>query len=210
MILLLDNYDSFTYNLFQYLSEMGEEVEVVRNDQITIKEIEELEPEAIILSPGPGTPEQAGICMEVVEAFYQHIPIFGVCLGHQAIGAVFGSKIVMAKEIKHGKISRMIHSGDGIFQYLSQPLEVMRYHSLVIEKNSLPSDFDIIATSMDDHEIMAIKHCVFPVYGVQFHPESIGTKNGKEILDNFLSEIRKESTYETLSRKDDGSAKPIL
>ncbi|MGE8207607.1 anthranilate synthase component II [Heyndrickxia sp. NPDC080065] len=199
MILLLDNYDSFTYNLFQYLSEAGETVKVVRNDQISLNEINELQPEAIIISPGPGLPDRAGICMEVIEAFYQQIPILGVCLGHQAIGAVFGGKIVQAKEIKHGKTSRIIHSGEGVFQYMSQPLEVMRYHSLVIEKRSLPTELNIVATSMDDQEIMAIKHRNYPLYGVQFHPESIGTKNGKGMIRNFLNDIRKEHTYETIS-----------
>lgn len=199
MILLLDNYDSFTYNLFQYFSELGKKVEVYRNDQISINEIELMRPEAIILSPGPGIPENAGICMKVIKTFYQEIPMLGVCLGHQAIGAAFGANIVRAEQIMHGKVSRMLHSGEGIFQYMSQPLEVMRYHSLVIDKKTLPSTFDIIATSMDDQQIMAIKHGVFPVYGVQFHPESIGTTNGKEIIQNFLLEVRKERTYETVS-----------
>ncbi|GIN88293.1 aminodeoxychorismate/anthranilate synthase component II [Heyndrickxia sporothermodurans] len=199
MILLLDNYDSFTYNLFQYFSELGEKVEVYRNDQISMNEIELMRPEAIILSPGPGIPENAGICMEVIQTFYQEIPMLGVCLGHQAIGAAFGANIVRAEQIMHGKVSRMLHSGEGIFQYMSQPLEVMRYHSLVIDKNTLPKSFDIIATSMDDQQIMAIKHGVFPVYGVQFHPESIGTTNGKEIIQNFLLEVRRERTYETVS-----------
>ncbi|MEB6548524.1 aminodeoxychorismate/anthranilate synthase component II [Heyndrickxia sporothermodurans] len=199
MIILLDNYDSFTYNLFQYLSELGEEVEVFRNDEITIEQITEMKPEAIVLSPGPGTPEQAGICMEVIKACYQNIPILGVCLGHQAIAAAFGATIVQAKEIKHGKISRILHSGEGMFQYMSQPLEVMRYHSLVIDRNSLSPEFIIAATSMDDQEIMAIKHEYFPLYGVQFHPESIGTKTGKEIIQNFLIEMRKENSYESIS-----------
>ncbi|KYD11369.1 anthranilate synthase component II [Heyndrickxia sporothermodurans] len=199
MIILLDNYDSFTYNLFQYLSELGEEVKVFRNDGITIEQITEMKPEAIVLSPGPGTPEQAGICMEVIKACYQNIPILGVCLGHQAIAAAFGATIVQAKEIKHGKISRILHCGEGMFQYMSQPLEVMRYHSLVIDRNSLSSEFIIAATSMDDQEIMAIKHEYFPLYGVQFHPESIGTKTGKDIIRNFLMEMRKENSYESIS-----------
>ncbi|MBL5805582.1 aminodeoxychorismate/anthranilate synthase component II [Bacillus sporothermodurans] len=199
MIILLDNYDSFTYNLFQYLSELGEEVKVFRNDGITIEQITEMKPEAIVLSPGPGTPEQAGICMEVIKACYQNIPILGVCLGHQAIAAAFGATIVLAKEIKHGKISRILHCGEGMFQYMSQPLEVMRYHSLVIDRNSLSSEFIIAATSMDDQEIMAIKHEYFPLYGVQFHPESIGTKTGKDIIRNFLMEMRKENSYESIS-----------
>lgn len=199
MIILLDNYDSFTYNLYQYLLELGETVEVFRNDRITVEEIRDMQPKAIILSPGPGVPEQAGICMDVIKELHQQIPILGVCLGHQAIGAAFGARIVQAREIKHGKTSRILHTGEGIFQYMTQPLEVMRYHSLVIEKASLPGQLDILATSMDDQEIMAIKHTIFPLYGIQFHPESIGTKAGKEIIKNFLVEIRKEHSYESIS-----------
>ncbi|MBU5214122.1 aminodeoxychorismate/anthranilate synthase component II [Heyndrickxia oleronia] len=199
MIILLDNYDSFTYNLYQYLLELGETVEVFRNDRITVEEIRDMQPKAIILSPGPGVPDQAGICMDVIKKLHQQIPILGVCLGHQAIGAAFGARIVQAREIKHGKTSRILHTGEGIFQYMTQPLEVMRYHSLVIEKASLPGQLDILATSMDDQEIMAIKHTIFPLYGIQFHPESIGTKAGKEMIKNFLVEIRKENSYESIS-----------
>ncbi|MDH5164380.1 anthranilate synthase component II [Heyndrickxia oleronia] len=199
MIILLDNYDSFTYNLYQYLLELGETVEVFRNDRITVEEIRDLQPKAIILSPGPGVPDQAGICMDVIKKLHQQIPILGVCLGHQAIGAAFGARIVQAREIKHGKTSRILHTGEGIFQYMTQPLEVMRYHSLVIEKASLPGQLDILATSMDDQEIMAIKHTIYPLYGIQFHPESIGTKAGKEMIKNFLVEIRKEHSYESIS-----------
>ena len=199
MIILLDNYDSFTYNLYQYLLELGETVEVFRNDRITVEEIRDMQPKAIILSPGPGVPDQAGICIEVIKKLYQQIPILGVCLGHQAIGAAFGARIVQAREIKHGKTSRILHTGEGIFQYMTQPLEVMRYHSLVIEKASLPGQLDISATSMDDQEIMAIKHTIYPLYGIQFHPESIGTKAGKEMIKNFLVEIRKEHSYESIS-----------
>ncbi len=199
MIILLDNYDSFTYNLYQYLLELGETVEVFRNDRITVEEIRDMQPKAIILSPGPGVPDQAGICMDVIKKLHQQIPILGVCLGHQAIGAAFGARIIQAREIKHGKTSRILHTGEGIFQYMTQPLEVMRYHSLVIEKASLPGQLDILATSMDDQEIMAIKHTIFPLYGIQFHPESIGTKAGKEMIKNFLVEIRKEHSYESIS-----------
>lgn len=199
MIILLDNYDSFTYNLYQYLLELGETVEVFRNDRITVEEIRDIQPKAIILSPGPGVPDQAGICMDVIKELHQQIPILGVCLGHQAIGAAFGARIVQAREIKHGKTSRILHTGEGIFQYMTQPLEVMRYHSLVIEKASLPGQLDILATSMDDQEIMAIKHTIYPLYGIQFHPESIGTKAGKEMIKNFLVEIRKEHSYESIS-----------
>lgn len=199
MIILLDNYDSFTYNLYQYLLELGETVEVFRNDRITVEEIRDMQPKAIILSPGPGVPDQAGICMDVIRKLHPQIPILGVCLGHQAIGAAFGARIVQAREIKHGKTSRILHTGEGIFQYMTQPLEVMRYHSLVIEKASLPGQLDILATSMDDQEIMAIKHTIYPLYGIQFHPESIGTKAGKEMIKNFLVEIRKEHSYESIS-----------
>ncbi|MCM3240831.1 aminodeoxychorismate/anthranilate synthase component II [Heyndrickxia oleronia] len=199
MIILLDNYDSFTYNLYQYLLELGETVEVFRNDRITVEDIRDMQPKAIILSPGPGVPDQAGICMDVIKELHQQIPILGVCLGHQAIGAAFGARIVQAREIKHGKTSRILHTGEGIFQYMTQPLEVMRYHSLVIEKASLPGQLDILATSMDDQEIMAIKHTIYPLYGIQFHPESIGTKAGKEMIKNFLVEIRKEHSYESIS-----------
>ena len=140
MIILLDNYDSFTYNLYQYLLELGETVEVFRNDRITVEEIRDMQPKAIILSPGPGVPDQAGICMDVIKKLHQQIPILGVCLGHQAIGAAFGARIVQAREIKHGKTSRILHTGEGIFQYMTQPLEVMRYHSLVIEKKQVYQD----------------------------------------------------------------------
>jgi anthranilate synthase component II len=199
MILLLDNYDSFTYNLYQYLSELGEEVKVVRNDQITIEEIASLQPDAIVLSPGPGLPENAGICIDLIKTFYKQTPILGICLGHQAIGAAFGAEILQATEIKHGKTSMILHSGTGLFQYMSQPLEVMRYHSLIIEKRSLPSELEIAATSMDDDEIMGVKHIQYPLYGLQFHPESIGTKCGKEIIQNFLSVVRRKQKNETVS-----------
>ncbi|UOQ50125.1 aminodeoxychorismate/anthranilate synthase component II [Gracilibacillus caseinilyticus] len=192
MILLIDNYDSFTYNLFQYVSELGKEVEVVRNDRITLDEIRAKEPEAIILSPGPGTPEEAGICIDVVKQLSTEFPILGICLGHQAIGAAFGATIAHAGQIKHGKTSMIRHQNDEIFHYLEQPLEVMRYHSLVIEKNTIPSDLLVTATAMDDQEIMAVKHTYLPIYGLQFHPESIGTGKGKKLLNNFFEAIRKE------------------
>ncbi|KQL50336.1 anthranilate synthase subunit II [Heyndrickxia shackletonii] len=190
MILLIDNYDSFTYNLYQYFLELGEDVQVVRNDQITVEDIEALQPEAIILSPGPGVPENAGICMELIKACYREIPILGICLGHQAIGAAFGAAIVQAENIKHGKTSMILHSGQGLFEYMSQPLEVMRYHSLVIEEQSLPLEIEVVANSMDDNEVMGIKHIRYPLYGLQFHPESIGTKCGKALIQNFLHVVR--------------------
>lgn len=201
MILLIDNYDSFTYNLYQYIKELGEEVLIKRNDQITVQEIHELKPTGIVLSPGPGTPEKAGICIEIIQNLHTSVPILGVCLGHQSIGAAFGANVVIADHIMHGKTSLIRHNGEGLFQYLSQPIGVMRYHSLVIEKETLPPQFEIAALSMDDKEIMAIKHMRYPVFGVQFHPESIGTDTGKKMLKNFLEEMRKENNRETVSAK---------
>ncbi|GAA5415950.1 aminodeoxychorismate/anthranilate synthase component 2 [Paraliobacillus ryukyuensis] len=199
MILLIDNYDSFTYNLYQYISELGKEVKVVRNDQITIDEIVTLHPEAIILSPGPGTPKEAGICIEVVKQLETTFPILGICLGHQAIGEAYGATIGRAKQIKHGKTSKLQHKQDEIFQYLEQPLEVMRYHSLVIKPDTLPNELQVTATSMDDNAIMAVKHNYLPIYGMQFHPESVGTTTGKQLLNNFFQAIKKERSYESLS-----------
>ena len=200
MILLIDNYDSFTYNLYQYLSELGAEVKTIRNDKITVNEILRMKPEAIVLSPGPGRPEQAGICVETVKQLASSIPILGICLGHQAIGHAFGSSIIKAKNIKHGKVSKLQHTAASIMSNLEEHPEVMRYHSLVIDRMTLNEDFEVLAESADDQEIMAIKHKQYSLYGLQFHPESIGTKCGKQILSNFLTEIREESlTYETLS-----------
>jgi anthranilate synthase component II len=189
MILLIDNFDSFTFNLYQYLGELGERVTVIRNNQLTIEQIQEMNPKAIILSPGPGKPEDAGICIEVIQKLYQEIPILGICLGHQAIGAAFGSEIRRANLIKHGKTSQITHNGNGIFTYLTSPLEVMRYHSLVVDKEKLSPDLECVAEALDDQEIMALKHRYYPVFGLQFHPESIGTPSGKQMLQNFLSEI---------------------
>lgn len=180
MILLIDNFDSFTFNLFQYLGELGEEVKVFRNNQLTIEEIEELCPKAIILSPGPGKPEEAGICIEVIQRLYKKIPILGICLGHQAIGAAFGAEIRRAKYIKHGKTSFITHDQCELFNCLSSPLEVMRYHSLTVEETSLPEDLKCISLADDDNEVMALKHRQYPIFGLQFHPESIGTPSGKK------------------------------
>ena len=199
MILLIDNYDSFTYNLFQYISELDKEVMVVRNDKITIDEINKLNPEAIILSPGPGTPEEAGVCIEVVKQLDETFPILGICLGHQAIGVAYGATVSHAKNIKHGKTSMIKHNQDEVFHYLEQPLEVMRYHSLVVKPDTVPAMLQVTATSMDDKEIMAMKHNYLPVYGLQFHPESIGTNTGKQMLANFFAAIKKERSHETIS-----------
>ncbi|MEN2767057.1 anthranilate synthase component II [Ornithinibacillus xuwenensis] len=193
MILLIDNYDSFTYNLYQYLGELGAKVIVKRNDDITVEDIASMNPNAIILSPGPGHPRDAGICVEVIQSFYQVIPILGICLGHQAIGAAFGIPIVQAKKIKHGKASQIKHNGSRLFEYMPVPLEVMRYHSLAIDKKNTSLQFEVTATSMDDGEIMAIQHLSYPLFGLQFHPESIGTPYGKKILKNFLAYTREET-----------------
>lgn len=195
MILLIDNFDSFTFNLYQYLGELGEEVKVVRNNQLTIGQIKSLNPKAIILSPGPGKPEDAGICVEVVRSFYETIPILGICLGHQAVGYAFGAKIGPAASIKHGKTSVISYNGS-LFRSLSGPLEVMRYHSLSIDKSSLPDELECIAEAADDREIMAVRHRSYPVYGLQFHPESIGTPSGMQILKNFLMETERKMENE--------------
>lgn len=186
MILMLDNYDSFTYNLVQYLREMGADVTVVRNDAITVEAIRALAPEAIVISPGPGRPEAAGISCDIVRAFAGTLPLLGVCLGHQAIGVVYGGKVVHAQTLMHGKVSEITCDGQGLFKGLaSQPFKAMRYHSLALERDSLPDCFDISATTADG-EIMGIRHKHFALDGIQFHPESIMTPVGKRILRNFL------------------------
>lgn len=190
MILLVDNYDSFTYNLYQQISGLGKEVKVVRNDEITIDEIKELNLEAIVLSPGPGTPKEAGITVEVVKEFYDKLPILGICLGHQAIGEAFGANITQAKQIMHGKISYLEYDKEGIFTELDGEIEVMRYHSLVIERETLSDDFQILATTKDDGEIMAIQHKQYSVVGLQFHPESIGTSKGTSIVSSFFENAK--------------------
>ncbi|UPM54106.1 anthranilate synthase component II [Gottfriedia acidiceleris] len=192
MILIIDHYDSFTYNLYQFLGELGEEMVIARYDKISIDEIKEMNPKAIILSPGPGKPEEKQETNELIQTFYKTVPILGICLGHQAIGYAFGAKIIKARQIKHGKTSKIRHDGSNLFAYMSQPLEVMRYHSLVIEKETIPPLFETLAFAMDDQEIMAIKHRKYPIYGMQFHPESIGTEYGKQLLLNFLNEIKEE------------------
>lgn len=199
MIVLIDNYDSFTFNLFQYFGELGEEIAVVRNDETTLEELRLQKPEAIVLSPGPGRPENAGVCIEVIQQLYKEIPILGICLGHQAIGAAFGASIVKAKRILHGKRSPMGHCGTGVFKDLPNPLHVMRYHSLVIEKGTLANELEVLGETLDDGELMAIKHRDYPLYGLQFHPESVGTELGKELLKRFLEEIKEERQDEGLS-----------
>jgi para-aminobenzoate synthetase component II len=185
VILLLDNYDSFTYNLAQYLGEMGQQLEVRRNDKITPDEAAALEPERIVISPGPCTPSEAGISIELIRRFAGEIPILGVCLGHQAIGEAFGGKVIRAKKIFHGKTSDVHHDGKTIFQGLAQPFVATRYHSLIVEKKSLPRELEISAETTDG-VIMGLRHKKFRVEGVQFHPESVLTDSGKQLLRNFL------------------------
>ncbi len=185
MLLMIDNYDSFTYNLVQYLGELGEEIRVYRNDRITIREIEAMEPERIVISPGPCTPNEAGISVEVVKYFGGKVPILGVCLGHQSIGAAFGGDIIRAPRLMHGKTSIIYHDGRTIFEGLPNPFEATRYHSLIIKKETLPDCLEITAWT-DADEIMGVRHREFIIEGVQFHPESILTRVGKDLLRNFL------------------------
>ena len=187
MLLMIDNYDSFTYNLVQYLAEIGQEVEVVRNDKISIEEINKLNPRYIVISPGPCTPNEAGISLELIEAFKGKIPILGVCLGHQSIGQAFGGKIVHAQTIMHGKTSKISHNNKGVFRGIKNPFIATRYHSLVIDRESLPNCFDITAWT-NDNEIMGIKHKELAIEGVQFHPESILSEHGHDLLKNFLDQ----------------------
>lgn len=186
MLLMIDNYDSFTYNLVQYLGELGEDIRVFRNDKISIPEIEELAPERIVISPGPCTPKEAGISIDVVRQFAGRIPLLGVCLGHQSIGAAFGAEIVNAPRLMHGKTSMIHHDKKTVFKGLPNPFEATRYHSLIIKKETLSKDFEITAWT-DRDEIMGIRHKKFVIEGVQFHPESILTKAGMDLLRNFLN-----------------------
>lgn len=186
MILIIDNYDSFTYNLVQYVGEVGKELEVKRNDKINLFEIEANPPERIIISPGPGRPQDAGLSCDIIKRFSSSIPILGVCLGHQCIAYTFGADIVKAKNIMHGKISLVYHEGKDLFKGVENPFKANRYHSLIIKPDSLPSEFETIAFTEED-EIMAISHQEYPLWGVQFHPESILTEKGKKILNNFLN-----------------------
>ncbi|MGJ8668119.1 MAG: anthranilate synthase component II [Oceanococcus sp.] len=193
MMLMLDNYDSFTYNLVQYLLELGAEVKVARNDEITVDEIAQLSPSHIMISPGPCTPDKAGISLGVVQRFAGKIPLFGVCLGHQSIGQFYGGKIVRAKQVMHGKTSPIYHTGQGVFSDLPSPYTATRYHSLVIEQASLPACLEVTAWTQDEHgqrdEIMGVRHRELPVQGVQFHPESILSEHGHQMLKNFLEQL---------------------
>ena len=187
MLLMIDNYDSFTYNLVQYFGELGQTVEVFRNDQITVKEIEQRDPEYLVISPGPCNPSKAGISLEVVSAFAGRIPIFGVCLGHQSIGQALGGNIIHAKTLMHGKLSMVHHNGEGVFSGIENPFQATRYHSLVIEKETMPQCLEVTAWT-DDGEIMAVKHKTLAIEGVQFHPESLMTDHGHDMLRNFLNQ----------------------
>ena len=185
MILMIDNYDSFTYNLVQYLGELGKNIVVFRNDKITIEEIEKLKPERIVISPGPKSPKEAGLSNEIIIHFAGKVPILGVCLGHQCIGHVFGGEVVRAKRLMHGKTSAIYHNNKGVFKGLPNPFEGTRYHSLIVKRETLPACLEITARTKEN-EIMGLKHKKYNIHGIQFHPESILTKSGKELLKNFL------------------------
>ncbi|MCA9401682.1 MAG: aminodeoxychorismate/anthranilate synthase component II [Candidatus Omnitrophica bacterium] len=185
MILMIDNYDSFTYNLVQYFGELGADLKVFRNDVLTVNDIQHMNPERIVISPGPGRPEDAGISVEVIKAFSGKVPVLGVCLGHQSIGYAYGGKIIRARNLMHGKTSMVSHDAKGLFQSIASPFEATRYHSLVIDPQTLPKELKVTATS-EDGEIMAVEHRTERLWGVQFHPESILTTAGKQMLKNFL------------------------
>ncbi|WP_166263426.1 aminodeoxychorismate/anthranilate synthase component II [Marinobacter caseinilyticus] len=191
MLLMIDNYDSFTYNVVQYLAELGADVRVFRNDEITVAEIEAMQPERLVISPGPCTPNEAGVSMEVIRHFAGKLPILGVCLGHQAIGQVYGGDIIRAGKVMHGKVSPVYHTDQGVFRGLNNPLRATRYHSLVIDKTTLPDCLEVTAWTRNDdesvEEIMGVRHKSLPIEGVQFHPESIMTDQGHELLRNFLT-----------------------
>ncbi len=186
MVLVIDNYDSFTYNLVQYLGELGAEVEVRRNDEVTLEEVARMKPSHIVISPGPGRPEDAGVSVDVIRTFGPTVPILGVCLGHQAIGIVYGGTVCRAKAPMHGKTSTVVHDGTGVFSGLNGPFQAGRYHSLVISGADVPAELEVAARTQEDDTIMAVRHRTHPVHGVQFHPESILTDAGKHLLRNFL------------------------
>ena len=186
MILVIDNYDSFTYNLVQYLGELGAEIRVRRNDQITIDEITAMQPTQILISPGPGRPEDAGITMDVIRRFGSNTPILGVCLGHQAIGMAYGGVVCRAKAPMHGKTSTVVHDGKGVFSGIGEPFQAGRYHSLIIASDTVPAELEVAARTREDDTIMAVRHRKYQVHGVQFHPESVLTNEGRRILQNFL------------------------
>ncbi len=194
MLLMIDNYDSFTFNVVQYLAELGEDVQVYRNDEITLSEIEQREPELLVVSPGPCTPNEAGISMEVIRHFAGSLPILGICLGHQSMGQVFGGDVIKARTVMHGKTSMIHHTGEGVFTGLNKPFSATRYHSLVVDKATLPDTLAVTAwtetESGEMDEIMGLAHKTLPVYGVQFHPESILTEHGHDLLNNFLNLAR--------------------
>jgi anthranilate synthase/aminodeoxychorismate synthase-like glutamine amidotransferase len=192
MILVIDNYDSFTWNLVQYLGQLGADLRVHRNDELTVEQIRELRPEAIVISPGPCTPAEAGVSVNVIRALGTRVPILGVCLGHQAIGAAYGGKVIRGDRLMHGKTSAISHSGAHIFADVPSPITVARYHSLVIDPESLPLELEVIARTAEEgfeHEIQAVRHRVHPVWGVQFHPESIASEHGLKMLSNFLASV---------------------
>ncbi len=190
MLLMIDNYDSFTYNIVQYLAELGADVQVYRNDEITVEQIEALKPERLVVSPGPCTPNEAGVSMDAIRHFAGKLPILGICLGHQAIGQVYGGDVIRAGRVMHGKVSPVYHQDTGVFRGLSNPLQATRYHSLVIDQNTLPDCLEVTAWTRNDdgsiEEIMGVRHKTLPIEGVQFHPESIMTEQGHELLRNFL------------------------
>lgn len=188
MILLIDNYDSFTFNLYQYIGIFEDDIKVVRNDKITISEIEQLQPERIVLSPGPKSPKEAGICMDVVKTFYDKIPILGICLGHQCIGEALGGTVSYARQLFHGKQSLIDHDGSSIFTGIDTPIKVARYHSLAVQSDDLPDCLRVLASTADG-EIMAMRHKDYPVVGLQFHPESIYTEHGKRMVENFVNGV---------------------
>lgn len=186
MILLIDNYDSFTYNLYQYIGIFTDDIQVVRNDKITLQEIHEMKPEKIVLSPGPKSPKEAGICMDLVKEFYDKIPILGICLGHQCIGEALGGTVSYAKALFHGKQSVINHDGSSIFNGIDTPIKIARYHSLAVQNEDLPKELRVLAKT-EDGEIMAMRHTTYPVVGLQFHPESIYTEHGKRMIENFIN-----------------------